>query len=273
MVEHHLAKVRVAGSNPVVRSRRVVALLGAAFIFLASFSFAACAGDAEPDVYIAAASDTREVFGELGRLMANDGVQVEFVFGSSGLLREQLLAGAPYDVYVSANLDYVREVVDAGYASSDDVSQYAVGVLAIIARDGVAVPASVAEIANVLGNGRRVVIANPAHAPYGVAAREAMQSAGIYDALSERLILAENVADAVRIVDAGEADVGLVALALVRERRSTIVDASLHEPIRQTAVLTARGSGNAAAKAFIDLLTSPAGVAVLRDYGFVVDEG
>ena len=273
LVEHHLAKVRVAGSNPVVRSRRVVSLLGAAFTFIASFSLAACAGDAQPDVYVAAASDTREAFGELGRLMANDGVQVEFVFGSSGLLREQLLAGAPYDVYVSANLDYVREVVDAGYASSDDVRQYAVGVLAIIARDGVAVPASVAEIGNVLGNGRRVVIANPAHAPYGVAAREAMQSAGIYDALSERLILAENVADAVRIVDAGEADVGLVALALVRERRSTIVDASLHEPIRQTAVLTARGSGNAAAKAFIDLLTSPAGVAVLRDYGFVVDEG
>ncbi|NCX60927.1 MAG: hypothetical protein EBW98_07015, partial [Actinobacteria bacterium] len=121
----------------------MASLLGAAFTFIASFSLAACAGDAQPDVYVAAASDTREAFGELGRLMANDGVQVEFVFGSSGLLREQLLAGAPYDVYVSANLDYVREVVDAGYASSDDVRQYAVGVLAIIARDGVAVPASV----------------------------------------------------------------------------------------------------------------------------------
>jgi molybdate transport system substrate-binding protein len=99
-----------------------------------------------------------------------------------------------------------------------------------------------------------------------------MQSAGVYDTLSDRLILAENVADAVRIVDAGEADVGLVALALVRERRSTIVDASLHKPIRQTAVLTARGSNNGAAQAFIDLLTSPAGVVVLRDYGFEVNE-
>jgi molybdate transport system substrate-binding protein len=250
----------------------VVSLLGATVVLCASLSLGACGGDAPADVYVAAASDTREAFGELGRLMADVGVKVEFVFGSSGLLREQLVAGAPYDVYVSANVDYVSEVVDAGFASNEDVRQYAVGVLAIIARDGVEVPASVADIATVLGDGRRVVIANPAHAPYGVAAREAMQSAGIYDTLSERLILAENVADAVRIVDAGEADVGLVALALVRERRPTIVDASLHQPIRQTAVLTARGSGNAAAKAFIDLLTSPAGVVVLRDYGFVVND-
>jgi molybdate transport system substrate-binding protein len=250
----------------------VVSLLGATVVLCASLSLGACGGDAPADVYVAAASDTREAFGELGRLMADDGVKVEFVFGSSGLLREQLLAGAPYDVYVSANVDYVSEVVEAGFAASDDVRQYAVGVLAIIAREGVELPASVADIATALGDGRRVVIANPAHAPYGVAAREAMQSAGVYDTLSERLILAENVADAVRIVDAGEADVGLVALALVRERSLTIVDASLHQPIRQTAVLTARGSDKSAARAFIDLLTSPAGVAVLRDYGFVVNE-
>jgi len=250
----------------------VVSLLGATLVLCASLALGACGREPKADVYVAAASDTREAFGELGQLMADDGVQVGFVFGSSGLLREQLLAGAPYDVYVSANVDYVSEVVDAGFASSDDVRQYAVGVLAIIARAGVAVPASVADIATVLGDGGRVVIANPAHAPYGVAAREALQSAGIYDTLSERLILAENVADAVRIVDAGEADVGVVALALVGERRSTIVDASLHQPIRQTAVLTERGSNNAAARAFIDLLTSPAGVAVLRDYGFVVIE-
>lgn len=252
---------------------RFTTLVGATLLMSAQLALSACGGDGEAEVYVAAASDTREAFGELARLMANDGTQVEFVFGSSGLLREQLLAGAPYDVYVSANVDYVREVVDAGFASGDDVRQYAEGVLTIIARDGVALPKSVADIATALDGGRRMVIANPAHAPYGVAAREAMQSAGIYGSLSERLILAENVADAVRIVDAGEADVGLVALSLVRDRNSTVVDDSLHQPIRQTAVLTLRGSDNPAARAFIDLLSSPVGVAVLRDYGFVVNEG
>ncbi len=275
LVEHHLAKVRVAGSNPVVRSRVGVRVCFA-IVAVLSVALVGC-GDRDsspPDALVAAASDTREAFAALAtRLQDSQGFTVEFVFGSSGMLREQLLAGAPYDVFVSANVDYVREVVDSGFASGGDVRQYAEGVLTIIARDGVEVPRSVSDIAEVLGEGRRMVIANPAHAPYGVAAREAMQSAGIYDKLSNRLILAENVADAVRIVDAGEADFGLVALALVRDRASTIVDASLHGPIRQTAVLTLRGSNNEAAQAFVSLLTSPAGIAVLRDYGFVVNEG
>ena len=273
MVEHHLAKVRVAGSNPVVRSKGVLSRLAAVVMVCATFALTACSRDSKADVYVAAASDTREAFGELAQIMANDGVRVEFVFGSSGLLREQLLAGAPYDVYVSANVDYVREIVDAGIAAPDDVREYAEGVLAIIARNGVVLPRTVAEIADAVGEGRRLVIANPAHAPYGVAARQALQTAGILSAVNDHLILAENVADAVRIVDAGEAEVGLVALALVQSRPSVVVDSALHQPIRQTAVLTARGSENSAARAFIDLLTSPAGVAVLRDYGFVVNEG
>ena len=273
LVEHHLAKVRVAGSNPVVRSKGVLSRLAAVVLVFATFALAACGRDSKADVYVAAASDTREAFGEIAQIMANDGARVEFVFGSSGLLREQLLAGAPYDVYVSANVDYVREIVDAGIAAPEDVREYAEGVLAIIARKGVAVPTTVAEIADAVGDGRRLVIANPAHAPYGVAARQALQTAGILSAVNSHLILAENVADAVRIVDAGEAEVGLVALALVQSRPSVVVDSALHQPIRQTAVLTARGSENPAARAFIDLLTSPAGVAVLREYGFVVNEG
>ena len=282
LVEHHLAKVRVAGSNPVVRSRGGVGLLTRVLSVVAIVALAGCVDPeaAEPVVYVAAASDTRDAFTELAaNLEQSDGVAVEFVFGSSGMLREQVLNGAPYDVYVSADTAFVDEIVAAGFADPANVSQYATGVLAMIARDGVTLPDSPAALATDDAGGRiaaddaggRIAIANPAHAPYGVAAREALESLGIYDEVANQLILAENVADAVRIVDAGEADFGLVALALVRQRAHVVVDAALHEPIRQTAAITMRGETNADARRFFELLLSPEGAGVLRKYGFVVE--
>lgn len=117
----------------------------------------------------------------------------------------------------------------------------------------------------------RVVIANPAHAPYGVAARQALISAGVYTAMANRLVLADNVADAVRIVEAGEAQVGIVALPLVISADHIVVPESLHEPIRQSLVITTRAANNAAAQQFVQVLESPAGKAILTRYGFTVD--
>jgi molybdate transport system substrate-binding protein len=282
LVEHHLAKVRVAGSNPVVRSRSSAALR-TALSLVATLCLVGCADQesGRPDAYVAAASDTRDAFTELAaELKSAKGVEVEFVFGSSGMLREQVLNGAPYDVYVSANSQFVAEVVEAGFARPANVREYALGVLAMISRDGVGLPAPAtpgatssepSSIISTLGGTSRIAIANPAHAPYGVAAKEMLQSLGVYESVADRLILAENVADAVRIVEAGEADFGFVALALVRDREHRVVDASLHRPIRQTAALTKRGEENAAARTFYDALVSPEGVAVLRKYGFVVE--
>ena len=282
LVEHHLAKVRVAGSNPVVRSRSVVIPLVGVLVAL-SIVLAGCATaeSTEPDVYVAAASDTRDAFTELAaELKASDQIDVEFVFGSSGMLREQVLNGAPYDVYVSANTAFVGEIVDKGFADAGNVRQYALGVLAMIARDGVSLPSAASgetqptersSIISALDSAARIAIANPAHAPYGVAAQETLQSLGIYDSVIDRLIFAENVADAVRIVEAGEADYGIVALALVLSQDHILIDGDFHQPIRQTVALTKRGESNQAARAFFDVLVSPKGIAVLEKYGFVVE--
>ena len=281
MVEHHLAKVRVAGSNPVVRSRSVVIPLVGVLVALAVV-LAGCANaeSPQPDVYVAAASDTRDAFTELAaELKTSDQIEVEFVFGSSGMLREQVLNGAPYDVYVSANTAFVDEIVESGFADRANVRQYALGALALISRDGVPLPASSVDgaatsdsagISSSLSASTRIVIANPDHAPYGVAAREALESLGIYDEVEGRLILAENVGDAVRVVEAGEADYGIVALALVLSRDHIMIDGDFHQPIRQTAALTKRGESNQAARTFFDALVSPKGIAVLERYGFVV---
>ena len=267
LVEHHLAKVRVAGSNPVVRSRESVfrrvcgALAGLALL-------ASCSDTPRYDATIAAAADTRDAFEEVADLMRDDdGTQIGFVFGSSGMLREQVLNDAPFDVYVSANVSFVDEVVAAGMGVADTQRSFAVGRLAIVAAQGVTLPRDIAALAEY----RRVVIANPAHAPYGVAAKQALTSSGIYDELSSRMVLADNVADAVRIVEAGEAEVGVVALALVISGTHVKVPESLHEPIRQSLVVTTRGANNTAARRFMQVLESAEGKAILARYGFTVE--
>ena len=261
LVEHHLAKVRVAGSNPVVRSIRVV------LIALAAAMVVGCGSEPRYDAVVAAASDTRDAFAEVAALAKQESdVDIGFVFGSSGLLREQVLAGAPYDVYVSANRAFVDEVVGAGFGDASTRDEFAVGRLAIISADGKALPIE----ANQVPASSRVVIANPAHAPYGVAAREALRTLGLYDELAGRLVLADNVADAVRIVHAGEADLGIVALSLVINEPHLLVEESLHQPIQQTLVVTTRGSDNPAAKAFVAALQSAGGRAILQRYGFTV---
>jgi len=242
------------------------------FILVAIFSAvvsSACSSSSRADVVVAAASDTRDAFAEVAALLkSKDGTNVEFVFGSSGLLREQVLNGAPYDVFVSANLAFVDEVVVAGKALAETKASFAVGRLAVISAAGVAIPTTFRE----LGELGRVVIANPAHAPYGVAAREALASAGILEEVSERMILADNVADAVRIVRAGEASVGIVALSLVIGTPHLVVDESLHQPIRQSLVVTTYGADNQAAQRFVATLRSPEGIAILERYGFAVEQ-
>lgn len=269
MVEHHLAKVRVAGSNPVVRSIRIV--LRAACVLvgcLMALGSAACSSEARYDAVVAAASDTRDAFIEVATLTKTQSdIDIGFVFGSSGLLREQVIAGAPYDVYVAANTAYVDDIIAAGLGVAATRQSFAVGRLALITASDAELPSSMTAIAPF----SRIVIANPAHAPYGVAARETLQSLGVYQNVVTRLILADNVADAMRIVRAGEAQAGLVALPLVIDTPHLVVAQELHQPIRQALVVTTKGVDNSAAQAFVAALTSPAGRAILRRYGFMVE--
>ena len=242
----------------------VARAIAVAAVVAAAGALAGCGADRQ-DAVVAAASDTRDAFAEIADVVRReDGLEVGFVFGSSGLLREQLLNGGPYDAYVSANTAYVDEVVEAGVGVAATRREYAVGRLAIIAAPDAPPPTDPASLVGA----RRIVIANPEHAPYGVAARDALHSLGIDAALAARTILADNVADAVRIVDAGEADAGIVALSLVGDRPHLVVDASLHEPIRQTMVVTRRGEDNAAVRAFVRVLASDEGLAILARHGF-----
>jgi molybdate transport system substrate-binding protein len=229
-------------------------------------------GDGAPvEITVAAASDLRPAFEELGaRYTAETGIAVTFSFGSSGQLREQIVNGAPFDLFASANVAYVDDVVAAGRARPGTKADYAYGRIVLWSRDGSIRPADVGELADERYG--RIAIANPDHAPYGLAARQALESAGVWDAVADRLVYGENIGDTFQLARSGNADVGIVALSLAIADGSdhTLVPAALHEPLRQALVVTGDGARGDAAAEFADLVNSPRGREVMIAYGFVL---
>ncbi len=123
---------------------------------------------------------------------------------------------------------------------------------------------------------RRIAIANPEHAPYGVAAEQALARAGLLEQVRERLVLGENVTDTLRLATSGNADVAVVALSLATastDGRYSVVAEQAHPPLRQALVVTADDDRAPAAQAFADLVTGPRGREVLASYGFAPPEG
>lgn len=226
------------------------------------------------ELLVAGASDLRPAFEELGRqFTAATGTKVTFSFGSSGQLSQQVINGAPFDVYASADIGYVDDVLKAGIGDRATRATYAFGRLALW------VPARTqTRIFNVLDLAERsfgrIAIANPEHAPYGVAAVQALQSARIYDLVSDRLVYGENVSDAYRLATSGNVDAALVSLSLVIANnnggRFIVVPEDAHKPLQQVLVVIAKGDRAFSAKAFVAMVTGTAGRDVMRKYGFLL---
>ncbi len=230
----------------------------------------ACSTDdaAARTLSIAAASDLRPVLHEIvDELESELDADVNIVYGSSGQLRQQISNGAPFDVFLSANSSYVDDLIDAGDADAATRSVFAMGALAIVT-DTDALPNDLRALA--ADTYRRIAIANPAHAPYGVAAREALDRSDVLDTVENRLVLGESVADAYAIVTSGNADAAIVArsLALADDRPHVVVAASLHAPILQTAVVTTMAGNVDLATAVVEFLRSLDAQRVFDRFGF-----
>jgi molybdate transport system substrate-binding protein len=222
-------------------------------------------------ITVAAASDLRPAFDELGAAFTTaTGTKVVFSYGSSGQLREQVLNGAPFDVFASANVDFVDAVIKAGRGDAATKADYALGRIVLWSPSGVTLPSQLQDVADPAY--RRIAIANPAHAPYGVAAEQALQSAGVYDTVKSRLVLGENVADTFELAKTGNADVAIVALSLAIADGGpyTLIASELHKPLEQALVVTATGPRGATAAAFAAFVSSVEGRAVMVRYGFVL---
>ncbi|GAJ29930.1 molybdate ABC transporter substrate-binding protein [Acidomonas methanolica] len=197
------------------------------------------------------------------------GNDVQASFGSSGQFLTQIRNGAPFDAFLSADAARPDSLLKAHLAVSGSGFTYAVGTLVLWSGDA-ALPAGEA----VLRSGRfaHLAICNPALAPYGAAAVEAMRKLGVYDALEPRLVVGADVAQAWQFARSGSAELGFVAYSQVKAAGNPgsvwVVPETLYAPIHQDAVLLAHGEGNAAAKGFLAYLKTPAARAVIARYGY-----
>jgi len=221
---------------------------------------------------VSAASDLTPAFGELGSVFTEaTGIDIEFNFGSTGQLAQQIIAGAPADVFAAANVDFIDQLDERGLILADTQELYARGRITIWTRSDSDV--QITDLSQ-LSDPRidRIAIANPDHAPYGVAAREAMQSAGVWDAVQDKLVLGENVSDTLRFAQTGNVDVAIVALSLslASDGKWTLIDETLHEPIDQALAVVAATEHEPEARAFVEFVNSEPGREIMRRYGFVL---
>lgn len=237
---------------------------------------AACGGRADapaagPEpLLVLAAADLQMALPELAAAFeARTGRRVDLVLGSTGNLTAQIENGAPGDVFLAANERFVDRLERGRHVVEGSRRVYAHGRLALAWRAGAPEPDGLGALA---GDAyRTVAIANPEHAPYGQAAREALRSAGVWEAVERRLVLGENVAQTMQFVRTGNADAALVALGVAIGQRDAAfrpVDAALHAPLRQAGAVLAASRHPDEAAAFLALVAGPEGQAVLGRYGF-----
>lgn len=224
---------------------------------------------------VAAASDMVYCIDELGAAFRKQHptAEIKVTTGASGNFFAQIVRGAPFDVFLSADMDYPRRLAQEGGADLASLQTYAIGRLALWTLDARFDPARGMRL---LADARlsRVAIANPDVAPYGRAARAALIHHGVWRGLQGKLATGENVAQAAQFVQTGNAQVGIVSLATVLSPRLAgvgrhyVVPQDGIAPIEQGAVVTRHGQGNPLAAQFLQFLHTPTARAILQRSGF-----
>ena len=247
-----------------------------AMLALLCGSAGALAADAAPaaqEVRAAVAANFTATMNELSRAFAEaSGHKVVSSFGASGQLVAQISNGAPFDLFLSADDQFSGQLIDRGLALPDSRFIYARGQLALWSSTADYID----DKGEVLKKGiyPRLAIANPKTAPYGRAAEDTLRALGLYESVQARFITGENIGQTHQFIASGNVPLGFVALsqvyALPADKRGSfwIVPEQLHEPIDQEAVLLKTAQDNAAARAFLEYLKSPAAQAIIRKYGY-----
>jgi molybdate transport system substrate-binding protein len=225
-------------------------------------------------INVAAASDLGFAVQEMaGAFEHETGNQVHLTLGSSGNFYAQIVNGAPFDVFLSADMDYPKQLEAKGYAVPGSAFTYGLGALALWVPKQSALKLDKLGMQALLDNSvKKIAVANPEHAPYGRAAVAAMESAKVYDRVKGKLVLGENVSQAAQFVQSGAAEIGIIALSIalsapMRESgRYWIVPADLYPLLEQSAVLLKRAGP--AAKDFYQWLHDSEAQQILFKYGF-----
>lgn len=241
------------------------------------FGLAASSAHAEK-LTIAAAADLKFAMDEIVTLFkkSQSGGEVEVVYGSSGKFHTQIQQGAPYDLFFSADISFPRELARQGLAAGE-VRPYAVGRIVLWSSSLDAAKMTLASL--VEPKIKKIAIANPKHAPYGKRAEEAIRSAGLWDKLQSKLVFGENISQAAQYVQSGNAQVGIIALALAvspelaKKGGYYLIPENLHNPLEQGYIITRLGAGKQLARQFTDFMSSRQARGVMTKYGFVLPNG
>ena len=225
-------------------------------------------------VRIAAASDLARAYEELGKaFQKKTGITPQIQLGSSGLLAKQIEQGAPFFLFAAANKDYADQAIASGRCDKASARTYARGRIVVWAPNGVNAPTALTELTD--PRFKKIAIANPEHAPYGRAAKQALEKAGIWDAIQPKLVLGDSVQATMQYARTGTVDAAIIALSLavVSDGGSFLkLDDTQYDPLEQVMVVCGNGAEADAAHQFEDLNSSPQGREVMTRYGFMLPD-
>jgi molybdate transport system substrate-binding protein len=228
----------------------------------------------EDHVTVAVASNFGAAAREIvARFEQDTGGEIRITTASTGKLYAQIVNGAPFDVLLAADVERPRRLEASGAGIAGTRFTYARGTLVLWSR-------TADDCREALRNadGGRVAIANPETAPYGAAARSFLRQAGLWEAVRERLVIGENIAQALQFAASGNTALGFIASSQLQAPSlppascSWPVPESMHDPIDQQAILLQRGAASHGAQAFLGFLRSDAGRAIIRRHGYGLPE-
>jgi molybdate transport system substrate-binding protein len=258
---------RVGGG--IVRLRSAVAVVILLF-FLGALASA-------QEITVAAAADLQFAFQDVAaRFQKDTGITVKLISGSSGNFFTQIQNGAPFDLFFSADIDYPRKLEAAGLTEPGTLYEYATGRIVLWAPKESKLDLSRGLQVLLDPAVKKIAIANPEHAPYGRAAVAALKHENLYDKVSGKFVLGENISQTALFIASGNADVGIVALSLamaptMKEKgKYAEIPAEDYPAIEQGAVIVNSSRQKELARRFLAYLKTPPILELLESYGFAV---
>jgi molybdate transport system substrate-binding protein len=223
-----------------------------------------------PELTVAAASDLTPAFEEIGRAFeASQKTKVVFVFGSTGMLTRQIENGAPFDLFAAANVSFIDELEQKGLIVPGTKRIYARGRITMwTTADSALKIEKIEDLAR--PEVHRIAIANPDHAPYGQAAREALQTARLWEVVQPKLVYADNIRQTLQFAETGNVEVSIVALSLSVQSKGrwVLIPEELHKPLDQGLGLIKGTRNEQAARTFGEFVNGAQGREIMKKYGF-----
>lgn len=225
-------------------------------------------------ITMAAASDLRFALDDIvAQYQTHHGnASIRVIYGSSGKMTTQIRHGAPYDLFFSADIRFPETLYHDGFAVTTP-SVYALGRIVLWSARHDVTDLSLEDLTSPMF--RRIAIAQPEHAPYGMRAKEALLASGVWPKIEHKLVYGENIAQTAQMAESGAADVAIIALSLalfprLAERGYVLIDESLHQPLTQGYVITRHGADNPLAEQFAQFMKTDTAHRIMQHYGFIM---